>query len=163
MFFIFWRYGLSYADAFKSLRHAYKLTQVEFAKLLQVSKPTIQKLEAGSYMPSEKMAARLVELFRSDRFKNEFKPRVNAGDLRSVGVAFGNLLDLVYAEEEASAASVPVDNSGGVYADIKKDYAEFQAMVRSQQETIRNLSESNKNLAESIKHLAENNTVKPRR
>ena len=151
-----------YAEAFKSLRYAYRLTQVEFAELLQVSKPTIQKLEAGDYPPSEKITARLAELFRSEKFRIELRSRVETGDLRSVGMAFGGLLELVDAEDAASlaqassvlSASGLPENLAGAYADMKRDHAEFLAMMRSQQDTIHNLSESTHNLSESTKSFA---------
>lgn len=150
---------MGYAEAFKSLRHAYKLTQAEFAELLQVSKPTIQKLEAGDYPPSEKMTARLAELFRSERFRTELRPRVEAGDLRFVGMAFGALLEFVDANDAAvSPAPDLPDLTGslaGVYEDMKRDHAEFLAMMRSQQDTIHNLSESTNNLSVSTKSLSE--------
>jgi len=179
---------MNYAEAFKSLRHAYGLTQIEFAEVLRVSKPTIQKLEAGDYPPSEKITVRLGELFRSEKFRSEFRPRVETGDLRSVGVAFGDLLGLVDAEKstslpQSSPIPVPSGNITDAYEDLRKDYAEFREIVRSQQDTIRelatssknfsvstvnfsestknlsetavNLSASNKNLSESVKSLAE--------
>ena len=148
---------MSYAEAFKSLRHAYKLTQAEFAELLQVSKPTIQKLEAGDYPPSEKMTARLAELFRSERFRTELRPRVEAGDLRFVGMAFGALLEFVDANDAAvpPALAASPESMAGVYEDLKKDHAEFLAMMRSQQDTIHNLSESTNNLSVSTKSLSE--------
>lgn len=155
---------MNYADAFKSLRHAYGLTQVEFAELLRVSKPTIQKLEAGDYPPSEKITVRLAELFRSEKFRSEFRSRVETGDLCSVGVAFGDLLGFVDAEEStslplSSPVSAPSGNMADAYADLRKDYAEFREIVRSQQDTIRDLSasvsESNKNLSVSNKNLSE--------
>jgi transcriptional regulator with XRE-family HTH domain len=152
-----------YAEAFKSLRYAYRLTQVEFAELLRVSKPTIQKLEAGDYPPSEKITARLAELFRSEKFRIELRSRVETGDLRSVGMAFGGLLELVDAEDAASlaqassvlSASGLPENLAGAYADMKRDHAEFLAMMRSQQDTIHNLSESGKSFAVSTQNLSE--------
>jgi transcriptional regulator with XRE-family HTH domain len=150
---------VGYAEAFKSLRHAYKLTQAEFAELLQVSKPTIQKLEAGDYPPSEKMTARLAELFRSERFRTELRPRVEAGDLRFVGMAFGALLEFADAGD-ATVSPAPdqpdlPDSLAGVYKDMKRDHAEFLAMMRSQQDTIHNLSESSKSFAVSTQNLSE--------
>jgi len=143
---------VSYAEALKSLRLAYRLTQVEFAELLQVSKPTIQKLEAGDYPPSEKMTARLAELFRSEKFRNEFRPRVDAGDLRPVGIAFGGLLEIADAEAAAlsPASPMPVIPDNPVNTDQK-----FWAMMCSQQNTIENLSESGKSLADSQKNFSE--------
>jgi DNA-binding XRE family transcriptional regulator len=159
---------MNYADAFKSLRHAYRLTQAEFAKLLQISKPTVQKLEGGNYPPSEKITAGLVELFRSERFRSEFRPRVEAGDLHPVRAAFGDLLDLVDAEMGGALpvlgrpASVPTGNIADIYADLRKDYSEFRDIVRAQQTTIQTLSESShnwsltgKNLSDSTKNLTE--------
>jgi DNA-binding XRE family transcriptional regulator len=146
---------VNYADAFKALRHAYRLTQVEFAKLLQVSKPTIQKLEAGDYPPSEKITAGLAALFRSDRFRGEFRARVEAGDLHSVRVAFGDLLDLVDAEKGEDSTVLSSTSIAEIYADLRKDYSEFRDIVRSQQNTIQTLSESTKHLSESTKNLTE--------
>jgi len=145
---------VSYAEALKSLRLAYNLTQVEFAKLLQVSKPTIQKLEAGDYPPSEKVTARLAELFQSEKFRSTFRPRVDAGDLYSVKIAFGNLLELADAKSAASLPpvqpiSVLPDNPTNT--DLNKYYTELWAVIRSQEHTIQTLAESNKNLSE---HLA---------
>ena len=146
---------MSYAEAFKALRLAYKMTQVEFAGLLQVSKPTIQKLEAGNYPPSEKMAARLAELFRSEKFRSEFRPRVETGDLGSVKKAFGSLLELADAEgaPPPSAPNLP-DGLADAYT---KDHVEFLAMMRSQQDTIHTLSKSTENFSESTKNIAESN------
>jgi len=146
---------VSYAEAFKALRLAYRMTQVEFAGLLQVSKPTIQKLEAGNYPPSEKMAARLAELFRSEKFRSEFRPRVETGDLGSVKEAFGSLLELADAEgaPPPSAPNLP-DGLADAYT---KDHVEFLAMMRSQQDTIHTLSKSTENFSESTKNIAESN------
>lgn len=186
---------MNYADAFKSLRHAYGLTQIEFAGLLRVSKPTIQKLEAGDYQPSEKITVRLAELFRSEKFRNEFRSRVETGDLRSVGAVFSELLGLVDAEESVDLPTSKIKsktaqlvNLADVYADLKKDYAEFRTIVENLSESNRNysetakclavstqnlsesgknlvettkiLSESNKNLSESVKSLAEGRVVR---
>jgi len=157
---------VGYAEAFKALRHAYKLTQAEFAELLCVSKATVQKLEAGDYPPSEKMTARLAELFRSEKFRSEFRPRVEAGDLRSVGVAFGGLLEIADAECAASlppnppvSMSVLPDSLVNVYTDLRRDHAEFLAMMRSQQDAIQNFSESSKNLSESTQTLSESTKI----
>ncbi|MDR2577998.1 MAG: helix-turn-helix transcriptional regulator [Chitinispirillales bacterium] len=151
---------MNYADAFKAIRHAYRLTQVEFAQLLRVSKPTIQKLEAGDYPPSEKITAGLVELFRSERFRGEFRSRVEAGDLHSVRAAFGDLLDLVDGEKgvplpSALSSITSTPNLADVYADLRKDYTEFREIVLSQQTTIQTLSRSTENLSESAKNWSE--------
>jgi len=126
---------------------------------LQVSKPTIQKLEAGDYPPSEKMTARLAELFRSEKFRNEFRLRVDTGDLHSVKTAFGGLFELADAEGAASLPPPPTsalpDNPAST--DLNRYYTEFWAMMRSQQDTIQALSKSNENLSESAKSLAESN------
>jgi len=150
---------VSYAEAFKALRLAYKMTQAGFAELLQVSKPTIQKLEAGNYPPSEKMAARLAELFRSEKFRSEFRPRVETGDLSSVKAAFGSLLERADAEDAASSAqatSAP-DLPNCLTEAYTKDHVEFLAMMRSQQDTIHTLSKSTENFSESTKNIAESN------
>jgi len=150
---------VSYAEAFKSLRHAYRMTQAGFAELLQVSKPTIQKLEAGNYPPSEKMAARLAELFRSEKFRGEFMPRVETGDLGSVKEAFGSLLELADAEGAASSArAAPAPTlPNGLTDAYTKDHVEFLSMMRSQQDTIHTLSKSTENFSESTKNIAESN------
>ena len=148
---------MSYAEAFKALRLAYKMTQAGFAELLQVSKPTIQKLEAGNYPPSEKMAARLAELFRSEKFRSELRPRVETGDLSSVKAAFGSLLERADAEDAASSAqatSAP-DLPNCLTDAYTKDHVEFLAMMRSQQDTIHTLSESGKSLAKSTENFSE--------
>ena len=150
---------MSYAEAFKALRLAYKMTQAGFAELLQVSKPTIQKLEAGNYPPSEKMAARLAELFRSEKFRSELRPRVETGDLSSVKAAFGSLLERADAEDAASSAqatSAP-DLPNCLTDAYTKDHVEFLAMMRSQQDTIHTLSKSTENFSESTKNIAESN------
>jgi transcriptional regulator with XRE-family HTH domain len=136
-------------EAFKALRLAYGLTQLEFAKLLRVSKPTIQKLEAGEYLPSEKINARLVELFHTDKFKSELRPRVEGGDLNSIRVAFGKLLERVDVEAatslspESLVSSLSDDNA----------YTELVAIIRSQQGVIQKLSESNKDLVTTNNNL----------
>ena len=158
---------MSYADAFKSLRYAYRQTQAEFAELLEVSKPTIQKLEAGKYPPSEKIIVRLAELFRTERFSNEFRQRVEAGDLRSVKTVFGDLLEPIGIEGTASLSSAyPVSAQSN---NLAEDLKMFQELVRSQQDTIKNLSVSNKNLSEtskslseSVKNLSKDSTAKKR-
>jgi DNA-binding XRE family transcriptional regulator len=135
------------------------MTQAGFAELLQVSKPTIQKLEAGNYPPSEKMAARLAELFRSEKFRGDFMPRVETGDLGSVKEAFGSLLELADAEGAASSArAAPAPNlPNGLTNAYTKDHVEFLSMMRSQQDTIHTLSKSTENFSESSKSIAESN------
>lgn len=150
---------MSYREALKSLRLAYKLTQGEFAELLQVSKATIQKLEAGSYPPSEKVRARLVELFGAEKFRTELRPRVETGDLRVVKEVFGDLFDLVDANvaDGLSArlqASGQTINLAEAYMELKNNYSEFRDVVRSQQDTIRDLSSTSKTMAESNKNLS---------
>jgi transcriptional regulator with XRE-family HTH domain len=141
-------------EAFKALRLAYGLTQIEFAILLKVSKPTIQKLEAGEYPPSNKINARLVELFQTDRFRNELRPRVEGGDLNSIKVAFGRLLERVDVEAATSLSPEPLvsslsDADATAYEDLKRQYNELIAIIRSQQGVIQTLSETNKNLIKS--------------
>lgn len=54
---------MSYAEAIKKLRNKMILSQMEFAKLLEVSFASVNRWETGRYEPTIKVKIKLAPLF----------------------------------------------------------------------------------------------------
>ena len=57
---------MTYAEAIKILRKKLVLTQAEFATMLGVSFPSVNRWESGKYEPTMKIKKKLVILFEKN-------------------------------------------------------------------------------------------------